>query len=303
MTVDLTTTERKPRIAIMGEFSAGKSTLCNLLMRSRALPERVTATRLAPVWMTKGPCEDIRMTIDGREEPVNIDRLDEVPFQDTLYIRLGLSADILEHCDFIDFPGISDPNMDAEVWERVLVEADAVIWLTHATQAWRQSEAAVWDTVPEHVRQKSILLATRFDKIVAEADQVRVMNRLNKEAGPHFAKVFPISLTEAIAAQSDFDAWEQCGAAAMMDHLAGLISELATGTAASAPEAKESQNAPVHTQTAKAAETPASAPAPTVEVKPVGPTKQVAPEQPRIMPRRIRPNGDKRTPRPQALRA
>ena len=52
MTAVADTEARKPRIAIMGEFSAGKSTLCNILLGQAPLPMRVTATRLPPVLMT-----------------------------------------------------------------------------------------------------------------------------------------------------------------------------------------------------------------------------------------------------------
>ena len=45
---------RKPRLAIMGEFSSGKSTLCNLLLGARPLLEKVTATQLPPVWLSYG---------------------------------------------------------------------------------------------------------------------------------------------------------------------------------------------------------------------------------------------------------
>ncbi|WP_299722473.1 dynamin family protein [uncultured Tateyamaria sp.] len=294
MTSSQDSTERTPRIAIMGEFSAGKSTLCNLLMNMRALPEKVTATRLAPVWMTKGPGEHMRVTTDGTEEPVTIGKLGEIPFEDTLYIRLRLEADILDHCDFIDFPGISDPNMDPDVWARVLVEADAVIWLTHATQAWRQSEAAVWDIVPEEVRKKSILLATRFDKVVSEQDRTRVMQRLNREAGPHFAGVFPISLTNAMAARDDYDKWAASGVVEVMDHLTDLITDLAT---ADAPEASEDGDKTL---------TPRPAP---VSVKTVGPAQPVkdetpeTPSGPRVLPRRVTLSGTPRRARPTAISA
>ena len=294
---DLALTHKaKPRIAIMGEFSAGKSTLCNLLMRGRPLPERVTATRLAPVWMTKGPGQHMRVTLDGEEQPIDIADLDSVPVEGTRYIRLYLDADILDLCDFMDFPGISDPNMDAEVWERVLTEADAVIWLTHATQAWRQSEAAVWDTVPEHVQETSLLLITRFDKLVTETDRQRVVARVKKETDGLFEKVFPISLTEATSATDDYEQWSASGAAAFMEHLVDLIERLAQNRAtrenSSSDPLEESTIVPI---------------AP--KARPVGPT---APEdaQPaeaaggrRVVPRRVTLTGPARRARPSTARA
>jgi len=41
----MSATGRRPRIALMGEFSAGKSTLSNLLLGARPLPEKVTHFR------------------------------------------------------------------------------------------------------------------------------------------------------------------------------------------------------------------------------------------------------------------
>ena len=67
---------RKPRIALMGEFSAGKSTLSNLLMGVRPLPEKVTATRLSPVWITYGTDAPYRMDVEGYSEPIEIARLE-----------------------------------------------------------------------------------------------------------------------------------------------------------------------------------------------------------------------------------
>ena len=51
---DITESKRKPRVALMGEFSAGKSTLTNVLLGQKSIPVRVTATSLPPVWIT-GP--------------------------------------------------------------------------------------------------------------------------------------------------------------------------------------------------------------------------------------------------------
>ncbi len=288
------TPKAKPRIAIMGEFSAGKSTLCNLLLKARPLPEKVTATRLSPVWMTKGPGHHCRVTLEGEKELIGLDELNDIPVEETRYIQLFLEAEILDHCDFIDFPGISDPNMDAEVWERVLTEADAVIWLTHATQAWRQTEAAVWETVPEAVRKNSVLLITRFDKLVTELDRRRVIARVEKEAGPEFDSVFPISLVEALAGMDNYDQWQASGAEDFMEHMVELMGRLAEERAAN------EEGAPA----ANADAAPDAPKAPKAEIRLAGPDKPVvetAPEPARIVPRRVRPAGGGRRERPGGL--
>jgi hypothetical protein len=136
-----------------------------------------------------------------------------------------MREDILEICDLIDMPGISDPNMGSEVWERVIGEADHVIWCTHATQAWRQSEAAVWETVPEQLRQRSLLLLTRFDKIVSAPDRDRVLARVRRETRGQFADMFPISLTEATGADADRALWDRSGAEPFVRRLIGLLTD------------------------------------------------------------------------------
>ncbi len=221
-----TPTMRKPRIALMGEFSAGKSTLSNLLLGARPLPEKVTATRLAPVWMSHGTTAPYRVTVDGVTEPVSLDRLESIPVAETHVIRLFMESDILELCDLIDFPGISDPNMSSEVWERMLPEVDAVIWCTHATQAWRQSEAAVWNMMPDAVRDFSVLLITRYDKLITEKDRHRVFQRVRRETDGQFAATFPISLLQALQAGEDYVKWDASGAGPFVTHLIDMIEKL-----------------------------------------------------------------------------
>jgi len=219
-------TRRKPRIALMGEFSAGKSTLSNLLLGSRPLPEKVTATRLSPVWMASGSQPPYRIDVDGTEELVSIDHLEEIPVEETRVIRLFFESDILDVCDLIDFPGISDPNMSTDVVERMLTEIDAVLWCTHATQAWRQSEQAVWDQMPEEVKKRSILLITRFDKLTNERDRGRVLKRVLHETKGQFGGTFPISLLQALRAGEDYDKWIASGAGAFSDQLIEMVQEL-----------------------------------------------------------------------------
>jgi len=224
-------TGRKPRIALMGEFSAGKSTLSNLLMGQSPLPEKVTATRLSPVWISHGTRAPYRVDIDGTTEPILIENLESIPVEETRSIRLFLEADILEVCDLIDFPGISDPNMSSAVWERMLPEVDAVIWCTHATQAWRQSEAAVWDDMPQAVRENSVLLITRFDKLTNDKDRSRVVKRVSRETQGQFGGTFPVSLLQAIQAGEDYDRWEASGAGPFTAHLIDVIEKLTALTA------------------------------------------------------------------------
>jgi hypothetical protein len=217
---------RKPRIALMGEFSAGKSTLSNLLIGAEPLPMKVTATQLPPVWISWGDGAPYREDLHGETHLIDIARLSEIDPAETRMIRIFQKSDVLEACDIIDMPGISDPNMASEVWERVIGRADGVIWCTHATQAWRQTEASVWETLDPGLFAKSLLLITRFDKLLTEADRTRVMRRVERETEGLFSARLPISLTRALAAGDDPELLERSGAAAFHARFREILDRL-----------------------------------------------------------------------------
>ena len=229
----------KPIICLMGEFSAGKSTLSNLLIGTNALPVNVTATQLPPVWISKGSDAPYRVGLDGHEYEVSLDNLEAVSVADTAYIRIFHEADLLDDCDLIDMPGISDPNMDAEVWQRVVHFADSIIWCSHATQAWRQSEAAVWSMLPSELYADSLLLLTRVDKILSDRDKMRVAKRVGRETVDLFRELFPISLTRALAGKDDPAKWEASGAEHFMSALQDLIAEISARKAGDVPATQE----------------------------------------------------------------
>jgi GTPase SAR1 family protein len=203
---------RRPRIALMGEFSAGKSTLANLMIGSDPLPVQVIATQLPPVWIQYGDKDPVVVDLEGNEKPCEITNLHAAMDDRTAYIRINAREDILRICDIIDMPGISDPNMSSEVWERVMPLADGVVWCTPSTQAWRQSEAAVWEQVSEAVRAQSILLLTRYDMLLTPRDKRKVLKRVQAETEGLFAACLPISLVLAREAEDDLELWEESGA-------------------------------------------------------------------------------------------
>jgi hypothetical protein len=217
---------RKPRIAIMGEFSSGKSTLCNVLMGARPLLEKVTATQLPPVWLSYGPDDAYTMGLDGVAYDLDLRDLEQVSLETTEHVRIHMKSDILRYCDLIDMPGISDPSMSPEVWERMAHLADGVLWCTHATQAWRQSESGVWNSFPEEMRRNSLLLITRFDKILGDSDKAKVLKRVKQEVDGQFAEVFPVSLLKAMKAGDDQTMWIDSGAQVFTEALFDIVHRL-----------------------------------------------------------------------------
>ncbi|OSQ42930.1 dynamin family protein [Marivita geojedonensis] len=214
---------RKPRVALMGEFSSGKSTLSNLLLGEAPLPMKVTATRLPPVWITWGEPASYAVSKNGSEVTVDLRNLNDICLENIEFIKLYRRADILQVCDIIDTPGISDPNMKAVEWEPSLALIDCVVWCTHATQAWRQSEVAMWDQVAGSTNGNNILLVTQFDKLKSEFERARVLNRMRSEAGGMFKEIFAVSLLQAIEAGDDFAIWKQSGAGEFIEYLVSLL--------------------------------------------------------------------------------
>ena len=87
----------KPVFGLMGEYSAGKSTLLNLLLNQNALPTKVTATNLPPVWLTYSEvstCQGLRF--DGVLENVDLNETSEDIRDHYVLLRMGVTSDRLK---------------------------------------------------------------------------------------------------------------------------------------------------------------------------------------------------------------
>lgn len=237
---------RKPRFALMGEFSAGKSTLLNFLIGQEFAPTRVTATQVPAVWLSYGR-DDSASMFDQNGARTRIDRDDiyTKTLDDCLMLRFEIERDGLREYDIIDTPGISDPLMKKDTLSLVSRYCNAVLWCTHANQAWRQSESATWKALPDRLRRNSILVVTRADRLSWE-DAQRVRARLEREAQGLFREIVFIATPLAVRAEpfrgtgDGAQAWSDSGGegfyAAMDNAIAAVGDERAAMLGRYAPD-------------------------------------------------------------------
>ncbi|MGR3794208.1 dynamin family protein [Vannielia sp. SX4] len=212
-----------PRIALLGEFSAGKSTLANVLLGQNVSPVQVTATQMPPIWYSHGQpaCTGIRA--DGSEVAIPGANLTSEVLDGVRAVKVSMETEVLQFCDLIDMPGTSDPNLSMPTWEAMLSVIDGVIWCTPASQAWRQSEAALWEEVGGDLADSSMLLVTRMDKIAEAGNRERILDRVRRETAGNFSNILGISLTEALRAGRDDALLEACGGHAVAQGLMEMI--------------------------------------------------------------------------------
>ncbi|MEM8978690.1 MAG: dynamin family protein [Pseudomonadota bacterium] len=194
----------KPVAALMGEFSAGKSTLLNFILGEDVAQINVKATHMPPIWITYAQTPfSIGLRHDGTEEEIDLSRGD-INFRKTyLAIRVGRSLPALLKCDIIDAPGISDPNLPKDALRFLSRYMDFAIWCTAANQAWRQTERAAFKKLAKSTRDNSILVVTRVDKLRKDTDRAKVMKRITRDAGKLFSQIVALQTPKAAALSAD----------------------------------------------------------------------------------------------------
>jgi hypothetical protein len=80
--------------------------------------------------------------------------------------------------------------------------------------------------MPDAVRDHSILLITRFDKLTTDRDRSRVIKRVTRETKDMFSAIYPVSLLQAIAAGEDEALWDASGAGPFVHRLIETIETL-----------------------------------------------------------------------------
>ena len=152
---DLSAERSRPvRLAIIGEFNAGKSTFINALIGSDVAPTGILPTTATLHHLRWAPDPIARIFFQPGHEPMErIVSLTEVrsvlaslSTTSVRRIELLMPLPFLVRVEILDTPGFNAPDRaHANIAESVLEEADVAVWLLDGTQALKQSERAVLD--------------------------------------------------------------------------------------------------------------------------------------------------------------
>lgn len=185
---DLASDQSRPlRLAIVGEFNAGKSTFINALIGAEVAPTGVlptTATlhhlRWAPdafakVLFTPGHQPAERIVALGDLRPT-LESLRSAPVA-RVEIRLPLAT--LVRVEILDTPGFNalDPEHE-KVARRAFDEADIALWLLDATQPMKQSERVVLHDATRSGIPLQIVI-NKIDRVATE-DLARIRRTLDE---------------------------------------------------------------------------------------------------------------------------
>lgn len=192
-------------IAIMGEFSAGKSTFVNALLGQTVAPMGVLPTTSTINVFRRGPSGGARVHYrDGRI--ATLAAADVQPFLHGLdaaeaarirHVEIERTGGRVGEANVVDTPGLN--ALDAfheQVAREFLDEADAVVWLFSATRSGAATEAGMLQSLRAGGRQ--VLGVLNKVDTLDDAEKVELAQYLRKQLGEVLVEVVPVCARKAL---------------------------------------------------------------------------------------------------------
>jgi len=166
----------KFKIAVIGEFSTGKSTIINSFLQKDILPAKYRPTTNQITIIKNSKSEYVR--VENQPESTldltkgNVSKLNE---NSNNNLEIGLSLPNLSEYEIYDTPGVNDPSMFSdEIVFDLIGSVDIAIFVMHATQVLKQSEISF---LTKLIRKKDIgkffFIINQVDIIEDEKYEVR----------------------------------------------------------------------------------------------------------------------------------
>jgi len=210
------------RLAFIGEFSRGKSTLINRLLGMDILPVGSLPTTAVLTSITAGT--DNRMEVLSANGNREVRSLDESSWTDLVAtdqagqdqesaadVRITLQNPWLEQIDVevVDAPGAGDlSGKRAVLISQVLAQCDAAVLLTSATMPFSATEAAFLEqeVIGRHV-PRILVVVSKLDTL-SQDDRSRSLKAIRERVAQISTEVLVLPLHPVLADATDDDALE-----------------------------------------------------------------------------------------------
>ncbi len=213
------------KVLVMGEFSAGKSTMINALIGEPILPERaLTATAIiteikydtekkAVIYPIKGrwkdgdapfevPVTELRKYLlinhnignaEGKDANTLEGNVIASPFEKAeVFMPLDILKDGVE---IIDSPGLNDPASHGDITQKYLPNVHAIIYCVNGLRAYSNSEKTVIENLVLKHYTTPMFLVTRYDNVCDDNE--------NSGGDPEELEIFRKTVTSDLAKHTD----------------------------------------------------------------------------------------------------
>ena len=234
---------RSLTIAIMGEFSAGKSTFVNALLGEAVAPMGVLPTTTTINVFRRGTAGGARVHYrDGRigmiapdEVQAFLHGLDDTEAQRIRHVEIERRGERMGDAAVVDTPGLNALDEFHELVAReFLDEADAVVWVFSATRSGAATEVGMLAELRESGRQ--VLGVLNKVDTLDEAEQTELAEYLRTQLGEVLVEVVPLRGREALE-------WRTAGSSKGKDPFVHVEKALDTHFLSKARELKRSLTA------------------------------------------------------------
>ncbi|MCW0187842.1 dynamin family protein [Campylobacter lari] len=189
-------------IAIIGQFSSGKSTLLNLILQKECLPTGVVPVTFKPTFLRYAREYFLRVEYeDGSDEIVDINELAKFSDQrnklkETKSLHLFAPIELLKDITLIDTPGLNANDIDTLTTFKELSFMHSAIWLSLIDNAGKKSEEDAIRANAKLLERGGICVLNQKDKLNQD-ELENVLNYAHLVFDKYFEKIIAISCKEA----------------------------------------------------------------------------------------------------------
>jgi len=217
--------DKNINIAIIGQFSSGKSSLLNLLLQRDCLPTGIVPVTFKPTFLRYAKEYFLRVEFeDGSDIITDIEELENYTDQrkstkEAKNLHIFAPVELLKQITLVDTPGLNANENDTLTTFKELNNIHLVIWLSLIDNAGKKSEEEAIRANLELLGSHSICVLNQKDKFTP-AEVENVLNYAKNVFSKYFGQIIAISCKQA---KEDY---EQSNFNALLEYLKALDEDL-----------------------------------------------------------------------------